>query len=290
MRVDTQAVFAHFDPDGLVAPHVTRHLEALSTVCDRITVVSTAALTPEGRRTLREHGELLERPNEGYDFGSWQAGVLDSVHWARPPRLIIANDSTVGPLRPLARMLDEMSDTDADVWGAALSEEYGTHLQSFFLVCDPRVVGGPYFRAFWESIQPLDRRWFVIHRYELGLSRMLLAAGYRLRGYFTPSPDERVLCDARRAEAQAALDPPRRRRMGSVDEVRVGSNPMLGLWDRALPEGRLPFVKLEFLRDDPYHLGAEQAVARCETAFPKHFDGVREYLARTREAYLGLRT
>ena len=282
----TEAVFAHFDPDGLVAPHVTRHLDALATVCDRITVVSTSALRPEGRRTLGAYGALVERTNEGYDFGSWQAGILGTVDWARPPRLIIANDSTVGPLRPLDRMLEEMSGTDTDVWGAALSHQYGTHLQSFFLVVEPHVVAAPHFRAFWESVTPLDRRWFVIHRYELGLSRMLVAADFRLKGYFTPSPEEQELCDARRADAQAS-DAPRRR---PDDVPRIGSNPMLGLWDRALPDGRLPFVKMEALRDDPYRLGAEQTLTRCEQAFPDHFVGVREYLDRTREAYVGLRT
>jgi rhamnosyltransferase len=282
--VVTEAVFAHFDPDGLVAPHVTGHLDALTTVCDRITVVSTAPLGPESRRRLQEYGTLIERPNEGYDFGSWQAGILGSVDWARPPRLIMANDSTIGPLRPLERMLSEMAETDADVWGAALSDQLGTHLQSFFLVCEPRVVGSPHFRAFWESFEPLSRRWFVINRYELGLSRMLLAAGYRLRGYFTPTPDEQALCDARFADAQ---DPSRRR---ADDPPPVGSNPMLGLWDRALPDGRLPFVKLEALRDDPYDLGAENTLSQCEQAFPEQFAGVREYLDRTRQSYAELRT
>ena len=282
----TEAVFAHFDPHGHVAPHVIGHLDALAAVCDRLTVVSTAPLQPTAKRTLSGYGSLVERENSGYDFGSWRAGILGSVDWARPPRLIIANDSTVGPIRPLGRMLSEMDRTDADVWGAALSHQYGTHLQSFFLVFPPHVVGGRHFRAFWESIAPLDRRWFVIHRYELGLSRMLQAAGHRLRGYFTPTPEEQALSDARRAEAEAAA--PTRRH---ADELPpVGSNPMLGLWDRAIPDGRLPFVKMEALRDDPYGLGAAETLARCEQAFPGHFGGVREYLERTRDSYAGLRT
>lgn len=280
----TEAVFAHFDPHGLVARHVTGHLEALAGACDRVTIVTTAALEPDARRILSGYGTVLERANEGYDFGSWRAGILGSVDWDAPPRLIIANDSTVGPLRPLDRMLDEMAGTD--VWGAALSHQYGTHLQSFFLVIEPHVVADAVFRAFWESFTPLDRRWFVIHRYELGLSRMLQAAGHRLRGYFTPTAEEQAECDALRAAAQAKDPAPRR-----LDDVTpVGSNPMLGLWDRAIPDGRLPFVKIEALRDDPYGLGAEQTLSRCEAAFTEQFAGVREYLERTRDAYVGLRT
>jgi hypothetical protein len=65
-------------------------------------------------------------------------------------------------------------------------------------------------------------------------------------------------------------------------------NPTYVLWD-AVFDGRLPFVKLEVLRDDPYEIGKEKALARLEEAYPEQLAGVREYLDRTREEFRLLR-
>jgi hypothetical protein len=48
-------------------------------------------------------------------------------------------------------------------------------------------------------------------------------------------------------------------------------------------------VKLEVLRDDPYEIGKEKALARLEEAYPAELAGVREYLDRTREEFRLLR-
>ena len=63
----------------------------------------------------------------------------------------------------------------------------------------------------------------------------------------------------------------------------VDGNPMIVHWDKALGDG-LPFVKVEVLRDDPGGFGAETMLTRFEERFPVEFEGVREYIERTREA------
>jgi hypothetical protein len=58
-------------------------------------------------------------------------------------------------------------------------------------------------------------------------------------------------------------------------------DPMISLWDRAL-DGRLPFVKLRTLREDPYRIGSERMLTALEQAHPQVFGPVRDYLERTR--------
>ena len=60
---------------------------------------------------------------------------------------------------------------------------------------------------------------------------------------------------------------------------------MAALADRALDDARLPVVKLDTLRFDPYMLGSASLLDRCEQRYPAAFAGVREHLARTARAY-----
>lgn len=309
------AVFAHFDPQGEVAPHVTRHLQELRRVVDQLVIVTTAELSDEARDVLRRHGDLIERTNEGYDFYSWKVG-LDSVpEWHRVDHLLLANDSVVGPLVSYQTIMRRMAERGAAFWGVTRSMEVEPHLQSFVLGFGRDALRSPLLRAFWRSMVPLNRRAEVIAQYERGLSRLLNAAGLIGEPYFEPTWwDERV-GRLRRARLTAVRNLDERRRdlllagAGRITpmrtlrearrELRRGMliketrqylrrdafyNPMISLWDRAL-DGRLPFVKIETLRDDPYRLGADRMLAACERAYPEQFAGVREHLRRTEADY-----
>lgn len=287
--MSTLAVLAHYDPHGQLAPHARRHAQALAGAVDRLIVVSTAELTASARRELSGIGELVERANAGYDFGSWQHGLAHAGDWTRLERVVIANDSTVGPLRPLAQVLGEPGDGRA-VRGVVRSDEHGPHLQSFLLAFGPALLRDPVFAGFWRGMVPLRRRAEVVLRYEVGLGRLLSAGGYRLDPYFAPSRRDRSRMGVHRARrafgvAAASSDPAR---VAFRAALRRPPNPMITAWDAAL-DGRLPYVKLETLRDDPARVGRERMLAALERAQPAAMDGVRAYLDRTRGAYSDLR-
>jgi rhamnosyltransferase len=62
-------------------------------------------------------------------------------------------------------------------------------------------------------------------------------------------------------------------------------NPARGLADRVIDDARLPYVKIDTLRYDPYNLDANRLLALCEKRFPERFAGVREYLRETSDWY-----
>ena len=286
----TLAVFAHFDPGGRVAPHVDRYLAALREAVDRIVIVSTAELDDAARAQLSAHGELVERENTGYDFYSWKTGLDHAGDWDAFDRVLICNDSVVGPTRPFAEILGKGAPKDVDFWGMTSSNEISPHVQSWFVVFERPVITSGLLHAFWRAMEPVSSRFDVIRRYEVGLSKLLLTGGLRMGSYLRLTPRAAITAELRHRVALERLPMKQRpQRPGLVRSLREPTwNATYVLWD-AVFDGRLPFVKLEVLRDDPYEIGKEKALARLEEAFPAELAGVREYLERTREEFRRLR-
>lgn len=298
------AVFAHFDPSGQASSYVLRHLEALGRCCDHVIVVTTTALTGPARAALSRRGQLVERPNTGYDFYSWKVGLEHHPDWPGASRLILANDSVVGPLVDYPALLSVVQPR-GPFWGITASTEGGAHLQSYLLGFGPAALRSAALQDFFASMEPLTDRDRVIAAYEHGLSRRLAEAGMAGVPYFTPSARDDRVARRRRArhvagtlrraqrESPAGEEPTSaiarrtvaRERARECTGPQAPYNPMIALWDRALNR-RIPFVKLETLRDDPYHLDPRsRMLRRLERAFPAQLEGVRAHLERTAPAY-----
>jgi lipopolysaccharide biosynthesis protein len=278
----TLAVLAHYDPHGLIADHVRHTIDALRPAADRLVFVTTADLTPAARARLDTIDEAIIRPNTGYDFYSWRTGMLATDDWPDHDRLILANDSFVGPLAPAADLLAHQATTGADGYGITISHQYLTHLQSYFMAFTPAVLRNPYFQAFWHAMAPIDDRERVIDDYELGLARLLHDTRTTLAATYTPSPHENRLLAARMAAAHRPqhLRPAAAAAAYALQPVRRATeSPVLGLWDRALT-GALPAVKVSLFTRDPYRIDREAALTRLETRYPAAFEGFRDYLRR----------
>lgn len=282
------AVMAHYDPEGLVRPHARRQVEALVAGIEDVLVVSTARLDDESRRWLSERVRLVERANYGYDFYSYKVGLDTAGDLSAYDEVIVCNDSYVGPLRPYDRIVAEMAARPVDFWGFTRSARIGPHVQSFFVAFRPWTVASRAFRLFWSDMEPLSDRSKVIRRYEVGMSARLHEAGFTSAAYFEEDDDDRRL-SRRRVRWWAAHRGrlPRSRAELEVFRQRldVAWNPSAAMADRALADGRLPFVKLDTLRYDPYGLDAARLLTLCEKRFPDLFDGVRTTLEETATFY-----
>ena len=286
--MDLLTVFAHFDVDGLVAPHVRRYLDALAEVSSKLVVVSSSPLTAASSAVLAGYGPLVQRDNAGYDFYSWRTGLVDTPGWQDAGSILLANDSMVGPVRPLREVLGQLDARGFDHAGITTSDEIQPHVQSYFARFGPRAVASPVFQAFWLGIPVVDDRYWVIRRFELGLSRLMRYEGLSMGAYFEPTRYERSLAQERKAASVGRRDPEllTRARAALRPAGRVQPADLtLSLADRILDDGRMPFIKVSFLRDDPYAVGAEPLLRRCEEVYPREFDGVRDYVERIRPRY-----
>jgi lipopolysaccharide biosynthesis protein len=163
------AVLAHWDVQGRFGEPARQTALGLREAGFDVLVASTADV---------EHGDLvgdvgdaaagvLTRPNVGYDFGSWAAGI-DALRTrgARPERLVLLNSSMYGPLAPLDPMLDRLFATGADVMGATESREFRPHLQSWFLAFSQRAWDSERFASYWRRIRPATDKWGTILAHE----------------------------------------------------------------------------------------------------------------------------
>lgn len=284
-------VMAHYDPHGQVAPHVLRQLDAWQGVASRLILVSAAGITdPDVIASVSSRAELIIRDNEGYDFFSYKRG-LDSVDDLEAyDVVVVCNDSYIGPLVPWSTVIETMCARPIDAWGLTETMRRQRHVQSFFYAFRPWVVASRGFTTFWGDMQVVSDRNRVIRVYEIGLSRAILEAGFQIGSYYTEDDADRRIARARQvwwAVHRAPLRP-RGKRLSSLPRfAREPWNPMSALADRALGAARLPVVKIDTLRYDPYRLGSGALLDACEREHPEMFEGVREFLQRTSVAYPG---
>lgn len=284
------AIMANYDSLGALPLHVRHQIEALADFCERLVVVSTTEYADEAdAEWVRERATLVRRENTGYDFYGWKVGLdLVADELDRYDYVVTCNDSYVGPLRPFAEIFAEMEQRPLDVWGFNHSLRRAPHVQSFFVAYRPWVVGSRAFREFWSRMEPVSDRGQVISRYEIGLSSALREAGFRLGAVLEETPQDRRLARLRhwRWAWLRARRAPSGRRLRSLRRFATEPwNPNTALADRVLPAGRLPVVKLDTLRFDPYQLGSERLLAACERRWPREFARVRADLAERARDY-----
>jgi len=187
------AIFAHFDRDNVIDDYVLHYLMGLQAVASRILFVSDCPLPRAEIAKLDGLAEFVSGKRHGeYDFGSWKRGfahIGDTVsEW---DEVIIANDSCYAPIYPFESIFDRAGPVACDWWGptATITEQGDLcHMNSYFLVFRPPVLANPAFRRFWQDVtaQPSPRE--VIRVYEKGLTKLLLAQGFRWHAVVPPVP------------------------------------------------------------------------------------------------------
>jgi rhamnosyltransferase len=280
---------AAYDPDGELAEHVRFQIDAWQGQCRRLILVTTNQLTASARDWLAGRAELIERDNVGYDFYSYRTGLLAAGDLTTYDQVVICNDTYVGPLRGFAEIFARMHGAAYDFWGVTRSRRIKPHVQSFFVVFGQNVVASDTFTTFWTSMEPISSRRKVIHRYEVGLSRTLKAAGFSFGSYYSETRFEWRLARLRVVWwALRRRNRPQGLRAGLAklkEWAREPWNPMAGLADAALDDARLPVVKIDTLRYDPYGLDAARLLRHCSVAYPDVFAGLDAYFERTNSRY-----
>ncbi len=255
-------IFCHYDRQGEIRPHVRRYVEAFRAEGFSVVLVTNSGrlAAPDLAWATSHAARILVRRNIGYDFAAWR----DALRRVRPfgagtECLLLANDSVYGPLQPLGRMLARMDFAAADAWSPTESWQHAYHLQSYLLGFGPKALASAAFAGFWDGVRDVRSKWWVVRRYEVGLTQRLLGAGLRCAAIWPY--DELVLAARRRLgrvrpEGAAACDPFDAAEAEAAGRVvraaarQVAMNPTSDLW-RVLIEAEFPFIKRELLRENP---------------------------------------
>ena len=279
MNEGSACVFAHYDVHGIVDDYVIYSLTQLSQIVDRVIFVSTSKLLIDDVKKLEALGvEVITRPNVGYDFYSYKVGI-EHIGDVQLERLILCNDSVYGPVSDIEYFDEVMSDKDGDFWGITESFDFSHHLQSYFLVFKRSILASRVFKNFWRSLAILEHKKDIVRNYEVGLSHLLVANGFKFYSAF-PLEDKGNL--RRVWQAKGEFYRSFKRRWHEVDfwvgvitlltgRLDVGVNHSHLDWERLIVGFGSPYIKVELLRDNPKnveHLEAIFDVIRSNGDYP----------------------
>ena len=187
-RPQSLALFAIYAPSGHVPRSTWRYIEGLNKICDNVIVCSDCVIGHEDVEKMKEFASCAEFLRHGeYDFGSYKRaylmakknGYLKRIKW-----LIMANDSCIGPLFPLSKMMSMMEGVKCDFWGQTSYSFHGRlHLQSYFMVFLPQIVESGVLEDFWGKIGSFKSRAEVISSCEIALSEYLTDKGFSWKSY-----------------------------------------------------------------------------------------------------------
>ena len=241
-------LFAHYAADRRLHASVLHYLAQLRRCGLEVHVALSGIeqVAPEDRERLDQLGVAAHtRPNEGLDFGAWQH--LLRIGCARDAEcVLLANDSVFGPITDLSPIVAAMRARRHDVWGMVESHEVAWHLQSWFLCLTASALGRPAIaRVFALPFARMSKAEIILHG-EIGLGTAI------------------------RAEALdwGACLPDRRTGLRRL----IAVNPMHVDWLCAIRSGRVPFIKVELLRDNPARipwLGGWPQMLRRYGEFPQ---------------------
>ena len=134
--------------------------------------------------------------------------------WPHPDELILANDSVLGPIHPLAPVIDTMRAGGEGLFGLTESLQGGPHLQSYFLLARGKAAVAD-LMGFLQTLYVSHSKWLLVQMGEIRLARWMRRRGHRVAAVFGYD----------RLVQAAVADPAERRRlMGSSAKLR-GSGP-----------------------------------------------------------------
>ncbi|WP_310529515.1 rhamnan synthesis F family protein [Nocardioides sp.] len=209
-------LFAAYDRDGIIDDYVVDYLTELARHAD-VYYLADGVLEPgEVDKIANITKGAWGVPHAAYDFGSFSMLARDLVGWDvldSYDEVILANDSCY-LLRPLDDVFARMDTRVCDWWSLqATSMEHGEsydgdddpmplaeakerfigprqwtdvhylHLSSYFLVYRRPVVTDPGFRFRLDTVSGQREKMLVVHKYEVGISRYLMDAGFDFDTY-----------------------------------------------------------------------------------------------------------
>ena len=171
-----------------IKPHVADHVAFLAAAGFQVVLIANsdlAALVPDDALLHRVRGLAL-RANVGYDFGAWAHALSllpPSPAWTR---LVLVNDSVVGPLDAAAfqTLMGRLRASDADVVGLTEALAPARHLQSWFLAFGPRALASGAVARQFARVRNWPAKKQVIDVHETRLTGQFEAQGLRTEALF----------------------------------------------------------------------------------------------------------
>lgn len=245
---ESLALYMHWSPSGGVSDMVLEQLAAWRACGFDVVFVTNAAPPPQDWDKVGQDTVLrVARDNVGRDFGAWRDALAIVLRDRPSPReLLLANDSVLGPIRPIAPVIAALRAGGDGLFGLTENRGGGAHLQSYALLAR----GGAAVKdvaAHLATCQPSRSKWRLVQKGEIGLTRHMLSRGHRVAALFGYDR----LTGALRPEDLLPLGP----RFAEPDALdRYPLNPTHHLWRVLIERFGFPFLKTALVRRNPERL------------------------------------
>lgn len=172
-------LFAGYNKHNIIEDYVLYYIKELAKISDVYyladnSVIETEKLIPYTKAVYGYyHGK--------YDFGSWQE-LIHKIGYdklSEYDELILTNDSVFGPLCDLKDYIENLEKDKWDMCGINTAyEAHAWHLSSYFLILKKNVFLSDIFKQHIDSIKQEDSVGKIIEKYEIGLSKKVIDAGF----------------------------------------------------------------------------------------------------------------
>jgi lipopolysaccharide biosynthesis protein len=232
-RYGSLALYVHWSPTGRISAMVRRQVALWHANGFDVFFITNAKPPKADWDAIAESSVLrIMRNNAGRDFGAWRdaaAIAMRNMPW--PTEILLANDSVLGPFRPLEPLVAAWRKGGEGLFGLTESLGGGAHLQSYALLARGAGAIGTMLDHLAE-LSYYRSKWRLVQQGEIGLTRRMRVDGHRCAALF----GYRALCESAAVRPDRAL------------------NPTHHLWRELIERQGFPYLKTELVLRNPGHL------------------------------------
>ena len=268
---DRLAIFVHWSKSDRISKHDQNLIHCLASEFDQVLVVCNRNGTGNRNQPLIDNPDskiqVIERFNEGYDFGGYQDGMLQIREFSDAfSEVLLINNSIFLLKSSLTGLIQEVRDSDFDVTSITSSSEETFHLQSYFLHFKKRTLSDSGLWDWFFKLETNSNKRATVTSLEIPFSTEMNALGFTCGAIW----NSQQLVNLMYSAAGSNLLTEFRRQTGWIFSLRSffsdqPLNPMHYMWPHLLELG-CPFIKKDLVRGKVIReLGADRWTTYCES-------------------------
>lgn len=179
-RGDNVCIFIVYER-GRIPEMTWKAIKSIKEMGIKVFLVINSKLLEEEKNKVREVADFsMFRNNTGKDIGGYKDAYLhlyNKEYLKLINKLVFANDSVVYPQKYIKELFNKLVASKSNMTGYSHVQEIHYHVQSFLFSCDNELINDKLFVKFWVKYLPIDRRRYMIHKGEVGISKVVLKTG-----------------------------------------------------------------------------------------------------------------
>ena len=265
------AIFVHWSKSDRISKHDQNLIHCLASEFDQVLVICNRNGTGNRNQPLIDNPDskiqVIERFNEGYDFGGYQDGMLLIREFSDAfSEVLLINNSIFLLKNSLTELIQEVRDSDFDITSITSSSEETFHLQSYFLHFKKRTLRDSGLWDWFFKLETNSNKRATVTSLEIPFSTEMNALGFTCGAIW----NSQQLANLMYSAAGSNLLTEFRRQTGWIFSLRSffsdqPLNPMHYMWPHLLELG-CPFIKKDLVRGKVIReLGADRWTTYCES-------------------------